>query len=107
MTTPQEKTKIVELRPNIYQIRAEKPSSHVYLLKGQAKNVLIDTGMAAHFPILKERLAKVGLRPEDIDLIILTHEHFDHIGATAFFLRRHWSPPIVLRRIKSRCRTSS
>jgi hydroxyacylglutathione hydrolase len=85
MTTPQEKPKIVELRPNIYQILAEKPSSHIYLLKGQAKNVLIDTGMAAHFPVLKERLAEVGLRPGDIHLIILSHEHFDHIGATAFF----------------------
>lgn len=85
MTIPQDKPKIVEIRPNIYQIRAERPSSHVYLLKGLAKNVLIDTGMAAHFPILKERLADVGLKPEGIHLIILTHEHFDHIGATAFF----------------------
>jgi hydroxyacylglutathione hydrolase len=85
VTAPQEKRNIVELRPNIYQIFAEKPSSHIYLLKGEAKNVLIDTGMAAHFPVLKERLAEVGPRPGDIHLIILSHEHFDHIGATAFF----------------------
>ncbi len=85
MTTLRETTRILEIRPDIYQILAEKPSSHIYLIKGQAKNVLIDTGMAAHFPVLKERLAEVGLGPGDIHLIILTHEHFDHIGATAFF----------------------
>jgi len=45
--------------------------------------VLIDSGMAAGFPAVKECLAEVGLRPQDINLIILTHEHFDHIGATA------------------------
>jgi len=85
MTTPAEKPKIVELRPSIYQIRAEKPGSHVYLIKGSSKNVLIDTGMVANFPYVRERLAEVGLDIRDIHLIILTHEHFDHIGATAFF----------------------
>lgn len=84
MTSPTERPKIVELRPDIYQIRAERPGSHVYLIKGRVKNVLIDTGMAANFPNLKERLAEVGLKPGDIHLIILTHEHFDHTGATAF-----------------------
>ncbi|MGA2466007.1 MAG: MBL fold metallo-hydrolase [Thermodesulfobacteriota bacterium] len=85
MTDPKGKKKIVELRPNIFQIRAERPGSHVYLIKGSVKNVLIDTGAATNFPYLKERLSKVGLQPKDIHLIILTHEHFDHIGATAFF----------------------
>lgn len=85
MTMEKEKPKILELRPNIYQIRAERPGSHVYLIKGKMKNLLIDTGMAAHFPNLKERLAEVALKPSDIHLIILTHEHFDHIGASAFF----------------------
>jgi hydroxyacylglutathione hydrolase len=75
--------KIVELRPNLYQIPAVRPGSHVYLIKGRWKNVLIDSGMAAGFPVVQRCLAEVGLRPQDIHLIILTHEHFDHIGATA------------------------
>jgi hydroxyacylglutathione hydrolase len=83
----QEPLKIVELAPHIYQFRGEKPGSHVYLIKGDTKNVLIDTGMAAGFSALKSRLTKLGLRVKDINLIILTHEHYDHIGATAFFHR--------------------
>ncbi len=85
MTTLKEKPNIVGLRPNIYQIRSERPGSHVYLIKGQMKNVLIDTGTAANFPNLKAHLAEVRLKPGNIHLIILTHEHFDHIGSTAFF----------------------
>jgi hydroxyacylglutathione hydrolase len=83
----QEPSRIVELASGIYQLRGEKPGSHVYLIKGEAKNVLIDTGIAARFSALKSRLGELGLRVRDIDLIILTHEHYDHIGATTFFHR--------------------
>ena len=83
MSKGNKKSKMVELRPNMFQIQATKPGSHVYLIKGLQKNVLIDTGMADGFPNLKKCLAKVGLKPDDIHLIILTHEHFDHIGCAA------------------------
>ena len=83
-----EPPKIIELRPNIYQFCSEKPGSHTYLIKGDAKNVLIDTGMTAGFPLLKSRLSKIGLHIRDINLILLTHEHCDHIGATTFFHQR-------------------
>ena len=85
MDAKPENPKITELRPNIYQIRAEKPGSHVYLIKGQKKNVLIDTGAAMNFPYLARQLADAGLEPKDIHLILLTHEHFDHIGSSAYF----------------------
>lgn len=76
---------IEELRPGIFQFAAEKPGSHVYLIKGVHKNVLIDTGLAGSFHRLEASLLEIGVRPSDIHFIILTHEHFDHIGATSFF----------------------
>jgi len=82
-----EPSKVIELVPGIYQLRGEKPGSHVYLIKGDNKNVLIDTGVAGKFPVLKRRLTELGLHVRDMNLIILTHEHYDHIGATAFFHR--------------------
>lgn len=85
MVASKEKLNIFELRPNIYQIQAVRPGSHVYLIKGQWKNVLIDTGMADSFPHLRQCLAEVDLTPNDIHLVILTHEHFDHIGASPIF----------------------
>lgn len=83
--TQPEPSKVIELAPSIYQLRGEKPGSHVYLVKGDNKNVLIDTGVASKFPVLKRRLAELGLHIRDVNLTILTHEHYDHIGATAFF----------------------
>ena len=76
---------IVELRPNIYKFDSEKPGSHVYLIKGSKKNVLIDTGTTAFYPRLRALLRELHLRPKDIHFVILTHEHFDHIGATTLF----------------------
>jgi hydroxyacylglutathione hydrolase len=77
----------VELRPGIFQFPAEKPGSHVYLIKGTNRNVLIDTGLASKFPVLEASLLELGLKVSDIHFIILTHEHFDHIGATSFFFK--------------------
>jgi len=82
---PTEPSRIIEIGPDIYQFHSEKPGSHIYLIRGRSKNVLIDTGTTSHFPLLKERLSDVGLRVRDIHLVLLTHEHFDHIGATTFF----------------------
>ena len=75
----------VELRPGIFQIPADKAGSHVYLLKGTSKNMLIDTGTAASFPSLEASLSELGLKASAIHFVVLTHEHFDHIGATCFF----------------------
>ncbi len=44
------------------------------LVQTEDVNILLDCGMAV--PL---RLAEAGLRPEDIDLICLTHSHLDHI----------------------------
>ncbi|MET1254148.1 MBL fold metallo-hydrolase [Aliikangiella maris] len=64
------------------------------LIKEESRNVLLEVGIGAFFdPQYKERygvvesehvlldsLASVGLSHEDIDVIVLSHLHFDHIG---------------------------
>ena len=85
--TARSSSKIVEVRTGIYQFLGEKPGSHVYLIRGWDKNVLIDTGISSNFRHLVECLEQLGLKARDIDLVVLTHEHFDHIGAAAFFFK--------------------
>lgn len=38
------------------------------------------------------RLERTGLAPQDIDALIVTHEHGDHIGGVARFARKHGTP---------------
>lgn len=74
-----------ELKPGIYQFPCEKPGSHVYLIRGLNKNVLLDTSITSDFPRIQSLLRDLGLEINDIHLVLLTHEHFDHIGAATYF----------------------
>src|SRR5712691_12313109 len=79
------KERVTELNPGIFQIRGLRGSSHSYVIKGAYLNLLIDSGADQNFPVLERGLLEVGLRVRDIDLVINTHEHCDHIGANRYF----------------------
>jgi hydroxyacylglutathione hydrolase len=76
---------VAELRPGIFQIRGLNGSSHSYVVKGNYKNVMIDSGSDQNFPVLERGLFQIGLKVRDIDLVINSHEHCDHIGANRYF----------------------
>src|SRR5512133_756185 len=57
---------------------------NAFLVRIPGRVVLVDTGIgkdpeedSGH---LVEQLAATGVAPSDIDLILITHDHFDHIG---------------------------
>lgn len=77
--------RIVELKPNLYWMKGNGTGSHSYVIKGDYKNVLIDSGLDRNFPALQQSLLSLGLKVRDIDIVINTHEHFDHIGANRYF----------------------
>jgi glyoxylase-like metal-dependent hydrolase (beta-lactamase superfamily II) len=54
-----------------------------YLVEDGASRILIDAGTAASIGqtgLLPNALAARGLRPEDVDAVIVTHMHQDHMG---------------------------
>ena len=71
----------------------------VTLIQGGGKNILVDTGVDTEKPAKKEMwdglitrcngviwaLGQVNLTPDDIDVVILTHAHIDHIGGVERF----------------------
>ena len=52
--------------------------------------VMLDCGFSV--AETTRRLARLGLQPDDITAIVVTHEHDDHIGGVARFARRHRVP---------------
>ena len=80
----------MELPPNLHAFvwtAAGANNCNTYLLRAAEKNILVDPGHAALFDHVRHGLASLGLAPEDIDLIIGTHAHPDHIEAVRLFAR--------------------
>ncbi len=73
-------TDIVELTPSVKLYKVAE--MNYFLYKGE-KNVLIDTGLSCTASKLLEILE------EDIDAIIITHSHFDHISGLPILLEQY------------------
>lgn len=53
---------------------------YTYLITGN-EIYLIDSGVVSSEGVIFNYMDKIGLKPEDISLMILTHSHPDHIGS--------------------------
>jgi N-acyl homoserine lactone hydrolase len=64
---------------------------YVWYIEGSEPKILVDTGCLAEqytshgrhaesIQSLDDGLKKYGVKPEDIDIVILTHLHLDHVG---------------------------
>lgn len=62
-----------------------KASCNVTLIRDGKKNILVDTGAPGEDKKLIAALKKEKLKPEDIDIVIITHPHADHIGNNFLF----------------------
>jgi glyoxylase-like metal-dependent hydrolase (beta-lactamase superfamily II) len=79
-------------------------SFHSFLVRSRGRTILVDTchgndkerpGMdyAHHMQTdYLQNLARAGVRPEDIDLVLCTHLHFDHIGWNTKLENGRWVP---------------
>ncbi len=65
----------IELGTRSGPVPSADRSQPAHLLKWGDQTILVDVGDGA-----AEQLAKVGVMPADIDAIVISHLHFDHIG---------------------------
>lgn len=54
-----------------------------YLLRTERGAVLMDVGFAAQRPAFTHNAAKLGISMADIDALLISHIHLDHIGGAA------------------------
>lgn len=86
--------KVIEVDPGIYEIFLPLPMRpsiiNVYLIDCRGAWVLIDTGINTRqsAATLEQAFGAVGARLEDLSVLIGTHHHVDHFGASAEIQRR-------------------
>jgi glyoxylase-like metal-dependent hydrolase (beta-lactamase superfamily II) len=72
--------------------------SNVFLLTNGTKNVLIDTSISHHWNKLLRCLNNLGVT--HIDLLVLTHTHFDHAG-NAWKIKEKYQAPVIVHRCEA------
>ncbi|PDP89503.1 MBL fold metallo-hydrolase [Glycomyces fuscus] len=84
--------------------RTVNSAIQTWVLRSGGKTILVDTGVGNH----KERpyapvwsrletdflgnLARAGVAPEDVDIVVNTHLHIDHVGWNTYLDGRNWVP---------------
>lgn len=78
MNKPVEPFKIIG---NIYYVGASDVT--VYLITTPKGHILIDSGFEETVPQIKQNVARLGFKMEDIKILLINHAHYDHCGGLA------------------------
>ena len=63
--------------------------ANIYIIERDDKILMIDSGNPGHEKRVEALLSKQGIKPSEIDYLILTHGHLDHSGTASYF-RQHY-----------------
>jgi glyoxylase-like metal-dependent hydrolase (beta-lactamase superfamily II) len=67
-----------DVAPGIH--RVEDCHTNWYLVEEEGRLTIVDAGVPSSWESLQSALAALGRRPQDIEALVLTHAHFDHVG---------------------------
>ena len=70
------------LQPNVVEgvHRVEDAYTNWYLVEEDGRLTIVDTGVPTSWGSLQEALARLGRDRADVEAVVLTHGHFDHLG---------------------------
>lgn len=88
-----EKEGVTEVRPGI--LRIHRAGVNCYLIVASDGLTLVDAGLPGMWRTLMFALESVGATPDDIEAILLTHGHFDHVGMARRLDHEHRVPSHV------------
>ena len=86
------------------ETRAYRAAIQTWVLKSEGRTIVIDTGVGnskdrPQVPTLAglrtpflTHLAEAGVEPADVDLVINTHIHYDHVGWNTTLVDGRWVP---------------
>ncbi|HWR05969.1 MAG TPA: MBL fold metallo-hydrolase [Sporomusa sp.] len=59
--------------------------TNLYVLQRNGQIILIDTGLKQYQPAIVAALAEIGVTPDQVTHILLTHGHHDHVEGAGLF----------------------
>ena len=70
------------LQPNVVEgvHRIEDAYTNWYLLEQDGRLTIVDAGVPTSWQSLHDALGRLGRRASDVEALVLTHAHFDHVG---------------------------
>lgn len=68
----------------------------IYLIVENGRVAFIDTGSNDSVPNTEEALKTLGLTPDAVDFIILTHIHLDHAGGAGLMMHKYPNAQLVV-----------
>src|SRR4051794_34607112 len=60
--------------------RIEDAFTNWYIVEDAGRLTIVDAGVPTSWDSLQNALRTLGRKPSDIDAVVLTHAHFDHLG---------------------------
>ncbi|MFC7395068.1 MBL fold metallo-hydrolase [Scopulibacillus cellulosilyticus] len=73
-----------------YSVLASGSTGNAIYLETEQKKLLIDCGLSGRK--MTNLFNQIGKSPEDLDAILVTHEHSDHVKGLGVFVRRYKTP---------------
>jgi glyoxylase-like metal-dependent hydrolase (beta-lactamase superfamily II) len=72
-----------EIAEGIFLFNLREPSCNSYFIVGPP-HVVVDPGAGGR-EALEKKLAKLGIKPSEVEVVLNTHSHADHVANNAFF----------------------
>ncbi len=104
MSKPAQITLVTQVAPAIYQVRLPLPfalnSVNCYLLADEQGWTILDTGLGTSLGRAgwQEAFQSLGIAPQDVRQIVLTHGHPDHYGMSGWLQQRSPQAPVLMTR---------